>query len=60
MFVDPEIQRSSLEETVLKIKALDLGLMVEDFLADMLCPPNRIRVKNAVELLILIGAINDR
>ena len=54
----PEILRTPLQELCLTIKNLQLG-EVATFLAKSLQPPNPLSVKNAIELLKTIGALND-
>lgn len=54
----PEILRTPLQELCLTIKSLQLGT-VASFLAKSLQPPDPISVKNAIELLKTIGALDD-
>ncbi|KAM0827322.1 hypothetical protein ACQ4PT_068272 [Festuca glaucescens] len=54
----PEILRTPLQELCLTIKNLQLGA-VASFLAKSLQPPDPLSVKNAVELLKTIGALDD-
>jgi ATP-dependent RNA helicase DHX36 len=54
----PEILRTPLQELCLTIKNLQLG-PVASFLAKSLQPPDPLSVKNAVELLKTIGALDD-
>ncbi|KAM3408446.1 hypothetical protein ACQJBY_001529 [Aegilops geniculata] len=54
----PEILRTPLQELCLTIKSLQLGA-VASFLAKSLQPPDPLSVKNAIELLKTIGALDD-
>ncbi|XP_066374421.1 DExH-box ATP-dependent RNA helicase DExH1-like isoform X2 [Miscanthus floridulus] len=54
----PEILRTPLQELCLTIKSLQLGA-VSSFLAKSLQPPDPLSVKNAIELLKTIGALDD-
>jgi hypothetical protein len=54
----PEILRTPLQELCLTIKSLQLGA-VASFLAKALQPPDPLSVKNAIELLKTIGALDD-
>jgi ATP-dependent RNA helicase DHX36 len=54
----PEIPRTPLQELCLTIKSLQLGA-VSSFLAKSLQPPDPLSVKNAIELLKTIGALDD-
>ncbi|KAG2537592.1 hypothetical protein PVAP13_9NG309500 [Panicum virgatum] len=54
----PEILRTPLQELCLTIKSLQLGA-VSSFLAKSPQPPDPLSVKNAIELLKTIGALND-
>lgn len=54
----PEILRTPLQELCLQIKNLQLGHIAE-FLSKALQPPEPLAVKNAVDLLITIGALNE-
>lgn len=54
----PEILRTPLQELCLNIKTLKLGA-VGAFLAKALQPPDRLSVQNAIELLKIIGALDD-
>ncbi|XP_072956855.1 DExH-box ATP-dependent RNA helicase DExH1 [Typha angustifolia] len=53
----PEILRTPLQELCLNIKSLQLGA-VASFLAKALQPPDPLSVKNAIELLKTIGALD--
>lgn len=54
----PEILRTPLQELCLNIKSLQFGA-IEAFLAKALQPPDPLSVKNAVELLKAIGALDE-
>ncbi|KAG8091918.1 hypothetical protein GUJ93_ZPchr0012g20870 [Zizania palustris] len=54
----PEILRTPLQELCLTIKSLQLGA-VASFLAKALQPPDPLSVKNAIELLKTVGALDD-
>ncbi|XP_008802398.1 DExH-box ATP-dependent RNA helicase DExH1 isoform X2 [Phoenix dactylifera] len=54
----PEILRTPLQELCLNIKSLQLGA-VATFLAKALQPPDPLSVKNALELLKTIGALDE-
>ncbi|XP_042512520.1 DExH-box ATP-dependent RNA helicase DExH1 isoform X2 [Macadamia integrifolia] len=54
----PEILRTPLQELCLHIKTLQLG-NIGSFLAKALQPPDPLAVKNAIELLKMIGALDD-
>ncbi|EHA8587102.1 putative protein BREAST CANCER SUSCEPTIBILITY 1 [Cocos nucifera] len=54
----PEILRTPLQELCLNIKSLQLG-EVATFLAKALQPPDPLSVKNALELLKTIGALDE-
>ena len=54
----PEILRTPLQELCLTIKSLQLGA-VSSFLAKSLQPPDPLSVKNTIELLKTIGALDD-
>ncbi|XP_074556601.1 DExH-box ATP-dependent RNA helicase DExH1 [Curcuma longa] len=54
----PEILRTPLQELCLNIKSLQLGA-IATFLAKALQPPDPLSVKNAVELLKAIGALDE-
>ncbi|GJN20838.1 hypothetical protein PR202_gb08264 [Eleusine coracana subsp. coracana] len=54
----PEILRTPLQELCLTIKSLQLGA-VASFLSKALQPPDPLSVKNAIELLKTIGALDD-
>ncbi|WOL09953.1 DExH-box ATP-dependent RNA helicase DExH1 isoform X1 [Canna indica] len=54
----PEILRTPLQELCLNIKSLQLGA-IATFLAKALQPPDALSVKNAIELLKTIGALNE-
>ncbi|XP_042375797.1 DExH-box ATP-dependent RNA helicase DExH1-like isoform X1 [Zingiber officinale] len=54
----PEILRTPLQELCLNIKSLQLGVIAA-FLAKALQPPDPLSVKNAVELLKAIGALDE-
>lgn len=54
----PEILRTPLQELCLTIKSLELGA-VSSFLSKSLQPPDPLSVKNAIELLKTIGALDD-
>ncbi|KAG0493771.1 hypothetical protein HPP92_004765 [Vanilla planifolia] len=55
----PEILRTPLQELCLNIKSLQLG-SVATFLAKALQPPDPLAVNNALELLKMIGALDER
>lgn len=54
----PEILRTPLQELCLNIKSLQLGA-IATFLAKALQPPDLLSVKNAIEILKTIGALDD-
>ncbi|GAB2253881.1 hypothetical protein Droror1_Dr00021690 [Drosera rotundifolia] len=54
----PEILRMPLQELCLHIKSLQLGA-IASFLAKALQPPDALAVRNAIELLKTIGAMDD-
>ncbi|CAN4113942.1 unnamed protein product [Withania somnifera] len=54
----PEILRTPLQELCLHIKSLQFGA-IESFLAKALQPPDALSVHNAIELLKIIGALDD-
>ncbi|OWA50925.1 ATP-dependent RNA helicase DHX36 [Hypsibius exemplaris] len=54
----PEMKRTRLDELCLQLKMLNLG-MVEPFVQKAMEPPKREAVVQAVELLTLIGALDD-
>lgn len=54
----PEILRTPLQELCLHIKSLQLGA-IASFLAKALQPPDALAVRNAIELLKTIGAMDD-
>nr|XP_018686326.1 PREDICTED: DExH-box ATP-dependent RNA helicase DExH1 isoform X3 [Musa acuminata subsp. malaccensis] len=54
----PEILRTPLQELCLNIKSLQLGA-IATFLAKALQPPDPLSVKNAIEILKTIGALDD-
>ena len=59
-YLDPDIKRQQLEEVVLNIKSLSVlnNLKVEDVMSQMVEPPLRTSVHDAVELLVQIGALD--
>ncbi|KAL4184891.1 hypothetical protein AMTRI_Chr10g227850 [Amborella trichopoda] len=54
----PEILRTLLQELCLNIKSLQLG-NIASFLAKALQPPDPLSVQNAIDLLKIIGALDD-
>ncbi|XP_010552097.1 PREDICTED: DExH-box ATP-dependent RNA helicase DExH1 isoform X2 [Tarenaya hassleriana] len=54
----PEIIRTPLQELCLHIKSLQVG-DIGSFLAKALQPPDPLAVKNAIELLKTVGALDD-
>lgn len=55
----PEMLRTPLQQLCLQIKSLRLGCIAQ-FLSKALEPPEPLAVKNAIELLLTIGALNER
>ncbi|GBG82962.1 hypothetical protein CBR_g36488 [Chara braunii] len=54
----PELLRTPLEELCLQIKSLGLGSIAK-FLSRAMQPPEALAVKNAIELLVTIGALDS-
>jgi len=48
----PEMLRSRLEEVILQVKILQLGL-VKPFLGKVMQPPNEMAIDNSLEVLLL-------
>ncbi|XP_078427816.1 RNA helicase family protein isoform X2 [Wolffia australiana] len=55
----PEILRTPLQELCLNIKSLQLGV-ISSFLSKALQPPDPLAVRNAIDLLKTIGALDDQ
>lgn len=55
-FTDPEIQRISLEEVILRLLAMNIGTP-DNFLATCLNPPSSNQIRNSVYKLLQIKAI---
>ena len=59
-YIDPDIKRLQLEETVLNIKSLNLPIYsVKDFMRTLIEPPLITPVEDAITLLKQIGALDD-
>jgi ATP-dependent RNA helicase DHX36 len=59
-FSDPEIKRRSLEDVVLDIKSLGVPGRALKFLTTLMDSPSSLAVANAVDLLVHIGALNNK
>jgi ATP-dependent RNA helicase DHX36 len=58
---EPEMVRTPVEELCLTVKSLKLPGKIEDTLGKALMPPKQLSVKNAIDLLVGLGAlvVND-